>query len=80
MKHEAWKSLNRLRAGLARTKQNLLKLRKEDDDMCECGSVQDENQLLECPMMEIQCEWTDLFSKLNDTATKVISYWTRIGI
>lgn len=44
----------------------------EKKGLCECGSVQDEKQLLECPMMETQCKWTDLFSNPNDAVTKEI--------
>jgi len=76
LKYESWKTLNRLRAGVARTKKSLVKWKKEDNDLCKCGRVQDEKHLLECPMIDTQYKWTDLFSNPNDAVTIVINYWT----
>lgn len=56
--NQTWKTVNRLRAGVAVylhriTKENLTEWKKEDlrvATFCECGSVQDrEKHLLECP-------------------------------
>lgn len=80
LKYKTWKTLDRPRAEVAKIKKNLVKWKKEDSDLCECGSVLDEKHLLGCPMMEVQCKWTDLFSIPNDAVTKVINYWTKRGI
>lgn len=43
MKYETWKTLNQLRTGVAKTKNNLVKWKKDDSELYECGSIQDEN-------------------------------------
>lgn len=54
LKHETWKTLDRLRAGVVRTKKNLVKWKKENlCDLCECGSVQDEKHLLKTELIDL---------------------------
>lgn len=80
LKYETLKTLSRLSAGVAKTKRNLVKLKKEDSELCKCGSVQDDKHLLECPMVKNQCNWMDLFFNPNDAVIKVINYWRERGI
>ncbi|KAI5747246.1 hypothetical protein M8J77_012679 [Diaphorina citri] len=55
-----WKSLNRLRVGVSRCKQNLARWGYTQDDKCECGATQDEQHLLNCEQLENTCTHDDL--------------------
>lgn len=75
-----WKSLNRLRTGVARCKTNLLKwgmLPESDDVLCSCGQIQDMNHLLICPRLEERCTHEDLFL-CNEKAIAAASFWKDI--
>lgn len=73
-KYGGWKTLDRLSVGAASTQTNFVEWRKEESYQHECGTVQDEKHLLQCPMMENTREWIDLFSNPNDGVTKVINF------
>jgi len=47
-----WKTLNRLRTGVAKTKANMMKWRyqKKPDILCECGEDQSDDHLLQCTL------------------------------
>lgn len=56
MKYEVWKTLNCLIVGVTKIENNFVNWRKEESHMWECGNVQDEKHLLECQIMETNCE------------------------
>jgi len=47
-----WKTLNKLRIGVAKTKANMMKwgYQKEPDTLCECGEDQSDDHLLQCTL------------------------------
>ena len=58
-----WRSLNKLRTGMGRSKTNLSKWGYADaaDTACECGtSEQTMQHLLRCPLLENECSLEDL--------------------
>ncbi|KAK9679211.1 hypothetical protein QE152_g40201 [Popillia japonica] len=72
----AWKSLNRLRTGVARWKTNLLKwgMSEDDDVMCSCSQLQDMSHLLVCPQLEEGCTHEDLIL-CNDKDIAAAVFW-----
>ena len=71
-----WKTLNRLRSGVDRTKANLIKWGYHTGDpSCNCGTeTQTMELLLQCPLLKIPCSRDDL-SIFNDTAQKCMKLW-----
>ncbi|KAI5717131.1 hypothetical protein M8J77_000757 [Diaphorina citri] len=47
-----------------------------EDDLCDCGSIQDEAHLLVCPNAGATCNEQDLLL-VNDAAIQVAEYWKR---
>jgi hypothetical protein len=58
-----WKSLNRIRTGVAPVKTNMVKWDKtnSDDLYCGCGEVQDMGYLLSCKDCPQKCTLEDLW-------------------
>ncbi|KAK9687439.1 hypothetical protein QE152_g36274 [Popillia japonica] len=71
-----WKSLNRLRTGVAWCKTNMLKWGMSENDhvMCSCGQLQDMSHLLVCPQLEEGCTHEDLIL-CNDKAIAAAVFW-----
>ena len=71
-----WKTLNRLRSGLGRTRANLIKWGYHTGDpSCNCGTeTQAMEHLLQCPLLKTPCSRDDL-STFNDTAKKCVELW-----
>lgn len=46
-----------------------------DDNKCECGRVQDEKHIFECPNFEGTCS-KKYVDKVNDNAIILAVYWT----
>ena len=72
-----WKSLNRLRTGMGRSKTNLSKWGYADtaDTACECGtSEQTMQHLLRCPLLENECSLEDL-ATANEKALHCARAW-----
>ena len=77
-----WKSLNRLRTGMGRSKTNLSKWGYADtaDTACECGtSEQTMQHLLRCPLLENKCSLEDL-STANEKALHCARAWPNIWL
>ena len=77
-----WKSLNRLRTGMGRSKTNLSKWGYADtaDTTCECGtSEQTMQHLLRCPLLENKCSLEDL-STANEKALHCARAWPNIWL
>ena len=68
-----WKTLNRLRSGVGRTRENLIKRGYHTGDpSCICGTeTQIMEHLLQCPLLKTPCSRDDL-STSNDTAKKYV--------
>ena len=71
-----WKTLDRLRSGVGRTKANLIKWGYHmGDPSCNCGTeTQTMEHLLQCPLLKTPCSRDDL-SIFNDTAQKCVKLW-----
>ena len=72
-----WKSLNRLRTGMGRSKTNLSKWGYADaaDTACECGtSEQTMQHLLRCPLLENECSLEHL-ATANEKALHCARAW-----
>ena len=71
-----WKTLNRLRSGVGRTKANLIKWRYHTGDpSCNCGTeTQTMEHLLQCPLLKTPCSRDDL-SIFDDTTQKCVKLW-----
>ena len=77
-----WKSLNRLRTGMGRSKTNLSKWGYADtaDTACECGtSEQTMQHLLRCPLLENECSLEDL-ATANEKALHCARAWPNIWL
>uniref|UniRef100_A0A2S2Q8Z5 RNA-directed DNA polymerase from mobile element jockey n=1 Tax=Sipha flava TaxID=143950 RepID=A0A2S2Q8Z5_9HEMI len=75
-----WKTLNRLKAGVARTKANMIKWKfNGEDDSCDCGERQTDEHLLLCTMIPTQCTREDLILT-NTNAIEVAAYWSQHNI
>ena len=75
-----WKSLNRLRTGMGRSKTNLSKWGYADtaDTACKCGtSEQTMQHLLRCPLLENECSLEDL-ATANEKALHCARAWPNI--
>ncbi|KAI5728096.1 hypothetical protein M8J77_011554 [Diaphorina citri] len=71
-----WKTLNGLRTKVSKCKKNMKKWGLSEDDLCDCGSIQDEAHLLVCPNAAATCNEQDLLL-VNDAAIQVAEYWKR---
>ncbi|KAI5754183.1 hypothetical protein M8J77_006546 [Diaphorina citri] len=69
-------TLNRLRTKVSKCKKNMKKWGLSEDDLCDCGSIQDEAHLLVCPNAAATCNEQDLLL-VNDAAIQVAEYWKR---
>ena len=77
-----WKSLNRLRTGMSRSKTNLSKWGYTDaaDTAWECGnSEQTMQHLLRCPLFENECSLEDL-ATANEKALHCARAWPNIWL
>ena len=74
-----WKSLNRLRSGVGRTKDNLFKwgLLKESSTLCDCGEGQTTKHLINCPRCPTSCSTQELVDA-SDNAVTVAQFWADI--
>jgi len=71
-----WRTLNRMRTGVAPVKSNLAKwkLTNADEVLCDCGEVQTTDHLRTCIHCPSKCTLDDLW--LADTeALDVARYW-----
>ena len=74
-----WKSLNRLRTGMGRSKTNMSKWGYADtaDTACECGtSEQTMQHLMRCPLLENECSLEDL-ATANEKALHCARAWPK---
>ena len=76
-----WRSLNRLRSGIGRSKVTLKEWGYlEDDVTCQCCSEpQTLNHFLRCPLLEKECTSQDL-AKFNDCARGCVQHWLKHDI
>lgn len=75
-----WKTLNRLRVGVGRTKENMRKWGHGDQDItCICGQEQITSHLLVCPRGPSLCTQEDLMIS-NQKAVNIAVYWTKENI
>lgn len=78
--YTVWRTLNRLRAGVARCKTNLKKwglLPEGENDLCECGAVQNQDHLLTCANLDQPVTLNDLMLA-NDKAISAANFWKYI--
>ncbi|KAI5742625.1 hypothetical protein M8J77_009365 [Diaphorina citri] len=75
-KYTTWKALNRLRTRTTRCKSKLVKWKilEEGNDKCDCGAIQSEDHLLECPNLPEKCTREDLLAA-NNKALAVVAFW-----
>jgi len=72
-----WKTLNRLRVGVGRTKENMRKWGYGEQDItCICGQEQTTSHLLVCPRGPSPCTQDDLMIS-NKKAVNTAIYWTK---
>ena len=69
-----WRSLNRLRTGFGRVNGLMKKWGYMDNDLCDCGAVQDMAHLLACSQMSTTCTPEELY-KAEDRAVEVAKFW-----
>ena len=67
----AFKSINRMRCMMGRSKANLCKWGYSEDDKCDCGNIQTMEHLLLCPNNEFLCNFDDVLLA-NDNAQKLV--------
>ncbi|CAG7722238.1 unnamed protein product [Allacma fusca] len=79
LKYGLWKTLNRLRCGVTRSKYNLHRWQLADDDLCECGDVQTDRHLFECELSG-KIDPGKLNGTLDDEAVRFLEYWQEKGI
>jgi len=65
-----WRTINRIKAKCGRTRKNLFKWGLSEDDKCECGRVQDDKHIYECPNFEGTCSKEDM-DEINDNAIQL---------
>ena len=70
-----WKTLNRLRTQVGRSRVNMLKSGfPNEQDTCDCGIRKTMQHLLACPMMDTACSPQDL-TTANDIAIGCARHW-----
>lgn len=73
-----WRTLNRLRTGVGRSRENLKKWvisdGKEDTD-CVCGETQTMSHLLNCNECPVKCDEIDL-QTANNKAIRMAEFWS----
>ena len=74
-----WKTLNRIRSGVARCKYNLCKWKLAESDLCECGMMQNDKPLLECALSG-GCDEGRLTGEVDASIEKFVKYWENKGI
>ena len=72
--YTSWRALNRLRTGVTRCYSNLKKWGYREDDICECGTVQDNSHLFSCPLIGVTCTHEDTVTAKDD-GVRVADYW-----
>lgn len=74
-----WRSLNRLRVGVGRAKNNLKKwgMLQDISTKCECGMEQNMEHLLNCQSCPFSCTKEDLLYA-NPNAIGVARFWSRV--
>lgn len=74
-----WKSLNRLRSGVGRSKINLAKWGyiKEDSIQCDCGEDQTVKHMLQCRLCPTFCTEDELY-EASQNAVEVAKFWSNI--
>jgi len=73
-----WRTLNHLRTGVGRSRENLKKWGISDgneDTNCVCGETQTMSHLLNCNECPIKCNVTDL-QDANSKAIKLAEFWS----
>ncbi|KAF0733297.1 pleckstriny domain-containing family F member 1 [Aphis craccivora] len=69
-----------MRAGVARTKSNMVKWRlKNEDGKCDCGERQTDEHLLICTKNPIICTKDDLI-QANQNAIDLVTHWLQYNI
>lgn len=78
---QTWRTLNRMRVGVGRSKENMLKwgYLSDLDTKCRCGKVQTMTHILVCPMNPNICTVDDLM-QANQRAVDVARFWATEGI
>uniref|UniRef100_A0A803SZ68 Reverse transcriptase domain-containing protein n=1 Tax=Anolis carolinensis TaxID=28377 RepID=A0A803SZ68_ANOCA len=73
-----WKSLNRLRSGVGRSKDNLARWHylEESSTLCDCGAEQTTQHMYACPQCPALCTEEELF-KATDNAVAVARFWSK---
>ncbi|KAL4092417.1 hypothetical protein QTP88_026918 [Uroleucon formosanum] len=76
-----WKTLNQLRVGVGRSKDNMLKwgYLNDQETSCHCGTIQTMAHLLVCPLAPGLCTLEDL-TNANQKAMDVAQYWANENI
>jgi hypothetical protein len=70
-----WRTLNRLRTGVGRSKDNFKKWGViQEDTKCYCGDDHTMSHLLICPNCPTNCTALNLITVIKDT-TKVVKHW-----
>nr|CAH7725182.1 unnamed protein product [Callosobruchus chinensis]CAH7732496.1 unnamed protein product [Callosobruchus chinensis] len=73
----AWKSLNRLRCCVGRSKENLLKWGFAEEGTCACGELQTMEHLLICQSLPTPCTLEDLWMG-SENAVQCARHWKDI--
>ena len=74
---ETWKALNRLRTGIARSRDTLSKWGYPvTSNLCDCGVPQTKPHMYTCPLCHAQCTLEDLMAA-KPNALDVARFWTR---
>lgn len=73
---KVWKTLNRIRCGVAPVKTNLIRWghKQPEDALCECGEIQSMEHLLNCHNCPHTCTLDDLWLA-KENAIDVARYW-----
>lgn len=72
-----WKTINRLRAGVFKTRDNMIKWGyHEGPDTCECGKRQSDEHLIKCALATPGCTINDLVIA-NVNAISIATYWLK---
>ena len=72
-----WKTMNRLRTGVGRTKDNLVKWKLASESKCSCGEEQNIDHLYSCASCPVQCSPDDILIS-NDNGVAFAKFWSDV--
>lgn len=73
-----WRTLNRVRTGVGRTKNNLKKwgMLEETSKICECEIEWTMKHIMQCPIYPYSCSQEGVID-VNDNAENVARFWAK---